>query len=270
MAIDAALEAHYTTRHDEAHRLSSTLKGRLELARVQELLGRYLPDPPAVVADVGGGPGVHARWLQELGYAVELLDPVQRHVEQARAAGIDARLGDARWLPWEDASFDAVLLAGPMYHLTAAADRRLALHEASRVTRPGGFVAVVAINRAANLIGSLLANRLQQRERIVREILETGYSADNERMAETTYHSVTQLRTELTSVGFRAVTVHGLTGPGGWLTVTLDAHFGRQPAPESMTDPDPLETALICSRLADRCPELVPSSSLFFAVGQRV
>jgi ubiquinone/menaquinone biosynthesis C-methylase UbiE len=269
MTTQVDIETHYTTRHDEATRLSSTLKGRLEQARVRDLLQRYLPEPPADIGDIGGGPGIHASWLRELGYSVELLDPVQHHVEQATAAGINAVQGDARRLPWDNEYFDAVLLAGPMYHLPEAADRRLALREAVRVIRPGGFIAVIAINRAANLIGSTLANKLLQRQGIVTDILETGFSPDNERMAETTYHTVTQLRTELTNAGLRAVTVHGLTGPGGWLTVTIDAHFKDEPLPASFTEPDPLQTALECSRLADRFPELVPSSSLLFAVGQR-
>ncbi|TDO54560.1 methyltransferase family protein [Kribbella sp. VKM Ac-2527] len=299
MTVDLDIETHYTTRHDEAARLSSTLKGRLEAIRVRDLLGRYLPEPPATVADIGGGPGIHASWLAEQGYSVELLDPVERHIEQATAAGITAVQGDARRLPWENEYFDAVLLAGPMYHLPEAADRRLALREAIRVLRPGGFIAVIAINRAANLIGSTLANKLLQRQGIVTDILETGFSPDNERMAQTTYHTVTQLRTELVSAGLRSVTVHGLTGPGGWLTVTIDAHYGgglgKEPddrcggvaedssdrgggvaeeldavLPASLCEPDPLQTALECSRLADRFPELVPSSSLLFAVGQRV
>jgi ubiquinone/menaquinone biosynthesis C-methylase UbiE len=269
MTIDADIEAHYTSRHDEAARLSSTVRGRLEAIRVRDLLGRYLPEPPAEIADVGGGPGVHASWMLEQGYTVELLDPVQRHVDQATAAGISAVLGDARRLPWGNESFDAVLLAGPMYHLPEAADRRLALREAMRVVKTGGFIAVIAINRAANLIGSALANRLLQRQEIVADILETGFSPANERMARTTYHTVTQLRTELSQTGLRGVTVHGLTGPGGWLTVAIDAHFGDQVLPATMAEPDPLQTALACSRLADRHPELVPSSSLLFAVGQR-
>jgi ubiquinone/menaquinone biosynthesis C-methylase UbiE len=269
MTTQGDIETHYTDRHDEASRLRSTLKGRLELARVQDLLTRYLPEPPAEVADIGGGPGIHASWLKERGYSVELLDPVQHHVDQATAAGISAVQGDARRLPWDNEYFDAVLLAGPMYHLPEAADRRLALREAIRVIRPGGFVAVIAINRAANLIGSTLANKLLQRRGVVTDILETGFSPDNERMAQTTYHTTTQLRTELTNAGLRAVTLHGLTGPGGWLTVTIDAHFKDQPLPESLREPDPLQTALDCSRLADRFPELVPSSSLLFAVGQR-
>ncbi|HET6295578.1 MAG TPA: class I SAM-dependent methyltransferase [Kribbella sp.] len=265
----ATIHDHYTNRHDEAQRLSSTLKGQLEQVRVKELLTRYLPTPPARIADVGGGPGVHASWLAERGYDVELLDPVEHHVDHARQAGLPAITGDARRLPWPNESKDAVLMAGPMYHLTEAADRRLAIREAVRVLRPGGTLAVIAINRAANLIGSTLANRLQERLSVVEEILTDGYSPDNERMAHTCYHTVAQLRSELSRF-VSQVQIHGLTGPGGWLTVLIDAHYSSQPLPPSLVDPDPLETALKSARLADGQPDLVHTSSLLFAVGKRV
>jgi hypothetical protein len=127
---------------------------------------------------------------------------------------------------------------------------------------------VVAINRAANLIGSTLANTLIERQGVVTEILRDGFSPRNDRMAHTTYHTVAQLRSELTNVGLRAVTIHGLTGPGGWLTVMIDAHYNGMPLPDSLQEPDPLRTALECSRLADSYPELVQASSLLFGVGQ--
>jgi ubiquinone/menaquinone biosynthesis C-methylase UbiE len=258
MTMPAEIDTHHA-KEDQTTRLTSTLNRRLEQARVQEFLTRYLPEPPAEVAAVGGGSGIHATWLKSQGYAVELLDPAPHNVEQA------AVLDDARCLPWDDEYFDAALLAGPMYHLPEAADRRLALQEAVRVIRPGGFVAVIAINRTANLIGSTLANRPIQRGGILEEDRD---SADNERMAQTTYQT-TQLRTELTNAGLRSVTIHGLTGPGGWLAAVIDAHFRDQPLPSTLQDPDPLQTALACSRLADRYPELVSASALLFAVGQR-
>jgi ubiquinone/menaquinone biosynthesis C-methylase UbiE len=267
MTMQAEIETHYSELHEQATPLRSTLNRRLERARVQEFLTRYLPEPPAEVADLGGGPDRHATWLRSQGYAVELLDPVPHNIEQA-ADGISAVPGDAWCLPWDDEYFDAALLAGPLYHLPEAADRRLVLCEAVRVIRPGGFVAVIAINRTANLIGSTLANRPLQRLGIAAEILEDGYSTVGERMAETTCHT-TKLRNELTNAGLRSVTIHGLTGPGGWLTAVIDAHFRDQPLPSSLQEPDPLQTALASSRLADRYPELVPASSLLFGVGQR-
>ncbi|MFC0627222.1 class I SAM-dependent methyltransferase [Kribbella deserti] len=268
--VPADILEHYTTRWDESARLSSTVKGRLETERLRYFLTRYLPGPAARVADIGGGPGAHAAWMIEQGHSVGLLDPVPRHIEQARAAGVPSILGDARELPWHDETYDAVLMAGPMYHLINAADRRQALSEAVRILRPGGLLMVVAINRTANLIGSALANTLSRRREVVEDILRNGHSTGNERMAPSThYHGTTVLRTELTVAGLRPVTLHGLTGPGGWLTVVLDAHRDPGPLPPSLLDPDPLTTALECSRLADDQPELVPSSSLLLGVGWR-
>ena len=37
----------------EAQRLSGAL-GELELLRTKEIIGRYLPDPPVTILDVGG------------------------------------------------------------------------------------------------------------------------------------------------------------------------------------------------------------------------
>src|SRR5688500_14621936 len=67
----------------ETRRLQSG-PGPLELARTREILERYLPPAPAVVLDVGGGPGIYAYWLARRGYEVHLVDAVPLHVEQAR------------------------------------------------------------------------------------------------------------------------------------------------------------------------------------------
>src|SRR5438309_8288075 len=120
----------YYGRGLEEQRLEED-KGKLERWRTQELLARYLPRPPAVVLDVGGGTGHYSVWLAQRGYTVHLIDPVPLHVEQARArsaAQCDAPLasitqGDARRLHWGAGQVDAVLLLGPLYHLTAREER---------------------------------------------------------------------------------------------------------------------------------------------------
>ena len=132
--------------YDEAGRLA---RNRLELLRTQELLRARLPPAPARILDVGGGTGAHAEWLQRDGYAVTLIELVPAHVEAARARGLTARHGDARALAELDASAEATLLLGPLYHLPDAADRARALTEAVRVTRPGGLVFAAAIARTA-------------------------------------------------------------------------------------------------------------------------
>ena len=54
----------YYERIDEANRLARG-GGQLELARMQELIRRFLPAPPGMVLDVGGGApaGIRAGWL---------------------------------------------------------------------------------------------------------------------------------------------------------------------------------------------------------------
>jgi SAM-dependent methyltransferase len=72
-------------------------------------------------------------------------------------------VSDARDLDLGDASVDAVLLLGPLYHLRRRADRVRALSEARRVVRPGGPVFAAAISRWAPRIGGELRDRLYER-----------------------------------------------------------------------------------------------------------
>jgi ubiquinone/menaquinone biosynthesis C-methylase UbiE len=135
----------FYNRGKEAKRLFKGI-GPLELARTQELIARYFPPPPAVVFDVGGGPGVYACWLAQAGYKVHLVDAVPLHVEQARQASqaqpsrpiASLEVGDAQRLNCPDASADGVLLHGPLYHLTEREARLAAIRESKRVLRPGG------------------------------------------------------------------------------------------------------------------------------------
>jgi hypothetical protein len=129
------------------------LTDSVELLRTKVLLRRYLP-PRATVLDVGGASGVHATWLADEGHRVRLVDPVPRHVATARANGIDAVEGDARALAEPDASRDAVLLLGPLYHLPDRADRVRALTEAARVSND--LVVAAVISRWSPLFEGML------------------------------------------------------------------------------------------------------------------
>jgi ubiquinone/menaquinone biosynthesis C-methylase UbiE len=124
-----------------------------------DLLERLLPGLPARVLDVGGGPGTYAAPLARRGYRVHLVDPVRWHMDQARqaagsdpAAGFTAALGDARELSEPEESQDVVMLFGPLYHLTGAADRARALSQARGVLRPGGRVLAMGVCRFASLL----------------------------------------------------------------------------------------------------------------------
>ncbi|HEV3322435.1 MAG TPA: class I SAM-dependent methyltransferase [Solirubrobacteraceae bacterium] len=158
--LDPAIAAHY--EHDpERDRLETW--AWLEAIRTRELLSRFLPSPPAVVLDVGGARGAYALGLAREGYEVHLIDPWEPHVEAAALASAtqpdaplaSVALGDARELPFSEATADAVLLLGPLYHLPAAGDRAQALAEARRVMRSGGMLFAVAISRFASTFDGL-------------------------------------------------------------------------------------------------------------------
>ncbi len=149
--LDPDIDEHYRQR-DEGSRLLSG-SGRLELVRIRELLGRFLPKQPSVVLDVGGGTGIHALWLAREGYEVHLIDAHEPHVDAARAASegqpeaplATCEVGDARKISRPDGSADAVLMFGPLYHLTEHGERLAALREARRVLAEGGLLLAMAI-----------------------------------------------------------------------------------------------------------------------------
>ena len=169
----------------ETGRLAANAKGQLEFVRTQEIITRYLPAPPAIVLDIGGGSGPYACWLAKAGYEVHLVDPVDLHVEQAKEASdqqpdhpiASVSLGDARELRFSSKSADALLLLGPLYHLIDKNERLVALGEAYRVLRTGGVMIAAGISRFASLLDSFSEDRLGNpvHRNIVQSDLETGY-----------------------------------------------------------------------------------------------
>src|SRR5260370_27535201 len=70
----------YYAEFPEDDRLKSGF-GQLEFERTKTIVQRFLPLPPAVVADVGGGTGPYSLSLSSLGYEVPLIDPSTRLVQ---------------------------------------------------------------------------------------------------------------------------------------------------------------------------------------------
>ena len=74
--------ANYYQEFPEEDRLKHG-PSQLEFSRTQEVILRYLPDPPVVILDVGGVAGAYSLWLSSKGYQVNLVDPVPRLVNEA-------------------------------------------------------------------------------------------------------------------------------------------------------------------------------------------
>ncbi|NLE98839.1 MAG: methyltransferase domain-containing protein [Propionibacterium sp.] len=217
MERDEAIHQYYSQDHDESRRLTRSGQGRLEFERTQAIVRAATPRP-ARILDIGGGPGTHAAALAEAGYDVVLVDVVEALVEEASAHGsFEALVGDARSLAFDDASFDAVLMAGPLYHLHTRADRLLALREAARVCRPGGAVHAAAIPRLVafadmttfpeffrEFAGQLMTMMLDGTPPVLEGTFPAGH-----------FHTADELESEMTEAGLVDVEVVGLEGPNG-------------------------------------------------------
>jgi SAM-dependent methyltransferase len=264
---DDDIVRHYQTIREE-DRISSGF-GQLELRRVQEVLGRHLPPPPASVLDVGGATGVHAAWLAERGYEVRIIDIAPRHVEVANETlgrhGVVAELGDARSLAAADDSADVVLLFGPLYHLTERSERVAALSEAGRVVRPGGVVGVAAISRFASLFDGLARGFLFESDfvPIVERDLAEGQHRNRDdrahRFTTAFLHHPDELRAEVDEAGLRLRELVGLEGLAGWLPQLADR----------WDDPTDRERMLWAARMVEAEPSLIGLSGHLLAVAHK-
>ena len=221
------VRAYYDAFAEETRLTSGPFQ--LELSRTQDILARVLPRPPARIVDVGGAAGTYSSWLATQGYEVHLVDLSPRLVEEARKLSAtlarpiaSLAVGDARALPQADASADAVLLMGPLYHLTEADERLRALRDAGRVLKPSGLLVVAGISRYASALDGLASRAGVDPvfKRIRDQDLIDGQHRNPTRhpgyFTTAYFHRPEDLRAEMEHAGFADVSVLGVEGPA-WL-----------------------------------------------------
>ena len=262
----------YYDSYDESSRLADRMTS-LEYTRTIELMDRYLPSPPAVALDIGGASGIYACPLARKGYEVHLIDPVEKHLSQAREesdkqpdhplAGISS--GDARSLEWPDSSADIVLLMGPLYHLTERDDRIKALKEANRVLRKGGLLFATYISRYASVLDGLVFGFVHDPAffEIVKQDLKNGQHRNPTENADyfTTayFHHPDEIQPEMEEAGFDVGKLLAIEGPG-WLVRDYDS---------DMKKPERRERILEIVRMVEADCSLLPLSDHIAAVGRK-
>ncbi|MBM3926092.1 MAG: class I SAM-dependent methyltransferase [SAR202 cluster bacterium] len=263
--------AHYET-FEEGDRLSRD-QGLVEFARSQEILTRWLPRPPTLILDVGGGPGKYAQWLAGKGHQVHLIDPVLKHVKQA-ARHTDkksprpiasATVGDARSLDWDGGSVDALLLMGPLYHLTSRDDRITALRESHRVLKEEGLVFCAGINRFASLYDGISKGLIDDKYflDLIKADIESGRHRNPRNMPDffTTafFHRPEELQREVSDAGFVIEDLLAVEGPG-WLAPGLEDRW---------KDPAKRKRILDLIRLVEHEPAVIGISHHFMVIGRK-
>lgn len=247
--------------------------GLIEFARTKELLLEYLPPPPAVVYDIGGAYGEYAFWLAEMGYEVHLFDLVEEHIRLAKEHMKDApcmhcpksaEVADARNVPRKDASADAILLLGPLYHLPERNDRKACLAECRRLLKPGGLLMTAHIVPWAPMVNNVIHYdenpMLSDPATFMRlaETVRTGVHIGKV-IGEMYLQRPEDARREVAEAGFAHVRLHGVIG-SCWAIRNLD---------EAWADVHQRETILRVVRLLDGEESLMGFSTHYVTVSRK-
>lgn len=198
--------------------------GRLEKARVELILNKFLPKKPAIIADVGGGMGVYAFSLAKEGHTVYLIDPIAINVEEVKKMdkeGVlkDCIIGDAREINLAGGSVDVVLFFGPLYHLDEK-NRQIALSEAYRILKPGGLIFAQGISKHCVLLNAFFDGKIKNSDCNKKKVdisLESKRFEYHQGVFYT--HTPEELKKEIEQAGFNQVNVMAVEGFAKWLPV---------------------------------------------------
>src|SRR5262245_14941496 len=150
-AIAAVLTRYWSLRHPAPmpHLLRWTLalpRGNQSPAHLRQILE---PRSGERILEIGPGVGIHAvpiaaslepgGMLDVFDLQREMLDDVMARARARAVTNIAARLGDARTLPYPDATFDGAYLVGVLGEIP---DGQVALRELRRVLKPDGRLVV--------------------------------------------------------------------------------------------------------------------------------
>lgn len=141
------LEEYYN-KFNEEKRLNSR-HGQVEFITSMKYIHKYIntqiPANEFKILDIGAGTGRYSVALAEEGYDVTAVELVKYNlgILKSKNSSVKALQGNALNLKKITSDqFDLTLLFGPMYHLFGFDDKRKALEEAKRVTKPGGIILV--------------------------------------------------------------------------------------------------------------------------------
>lgn len=147
MAYDAAVD-------EEFARLDSTLAFRTEFRQMKLIMQQFIPDGSTVI-DIGAGPGRYTEFLLHRNCCVGAADlsGVSMNALRNRINGsFGQRFLFAECCCASETGFvpaacaDAVLMMGPLYHLTLQRQQNEALKQAFRMLKPGGHLICIFLN----------------------------------------------------------------------------------------------------------------------------
>ena len=279
--IDKTVLAYYEAGR-EFNRLRTDV-GLIEFERTKEILLENLPKPPAVIYDIGGAYGEYSWWLASLGYEVHLFDLSETNIKLSKELAKEyptcslssSEVGDARNIPRADNSADAVLLMGPLYHITDYDERIKAIKESFRLLKNDGVIFTAALTPYSVLLYNITVyspkgeNKNTYLENtdflamVERELKDGCHINPNrdvyEGLGSSHLHTAKALKAELEVGGFSDSVVHGVMG-GAWLVHDIDELWKNEISRNALMN---------TVRLLDKHEEIIGLSGHLLAVSKR-
>ncbi|MEE0265705.1 MAG: class I SAM-dependent methyltransferase [Acutalibacteraceae bacterium] len=243
-----------------------------------------LPKPPAVIYDIGGAYGEYSWWLASLGYEVHLFDLFPKNIEMSKELGKEypdcklasAEVCDALSVPRESKSADAVLLMGPLYHITEYSERISAIKESRRLLKDGGLLFTATLTPYSVLLHNItLYNPFGDdpdktledsafTKMVEREVKDGNHvNPDNtiySGIGSAHFHTAKELRAELSAGGFSESKVHGVMG-GAWLAKDIEKLWANEASRNALMN---------TVRMLDNCEEIIGLSGHLLTVSEKV
>lgn len=170
---------NYYSEWNEDDRLLSRF-GQVEFLTTIRFVEKYLK-PGMKILEIGAGTGRYSHYFARKGYVVDAVELVETNIEGFKAKtltneNVNIVQGDAVNLSMlKDSEYDIVLHLGPMYHLTAETDRKSAISEAIRVSKPNGKVFMAYIMNEMTVINYFFRNGHINNEEEKNDIMSSNW-----------------------------------------------------------------------------------------------
>lgn len=149
------IEEYYNAYEEDSRLISK--HGNIEYVTTMKYIHDYVSRGGKIL-EVGAGTGRYSISLAREGYCVNAIELVEHNIEVFQSKltegdSITIEQGNALDLSrFQDETFDAVLIFGPMYHLYKDEDKIAVLNEAKRVVKKSGHIFVAYCMNEATII----------------------------------------------------------------------------------------------------------------------
>ncbi len=203
------LESYYS-EWTEDNRLLSRF-GQVEFLTTVRFIEKYLKRGMKIL-EIGAGTGRYSHYFARKGYAVDAIELIERNISDFKAKTrpdekINIFQGDAVNLCMlNDSEYDIVLHLGPMYHLSTESDRKAAISEALRVTKPNGKIFMAYILNEMTVINHFFRNGHINEETARAEILSSNWRFKENRQKHLSFYRIEDINALMN--GFRVNRLH--------------------------------------------------------------